>query len=75
MLAKDLIKFLEKAVEDNQSHVDIIGELDVIIPSFSFQVPGKITFLGYTREICYYHECDGSLVLDYEGTSCEDKIQ
>lgn len=61
MLVKDLIKMLEKLVEDHEPNKHIMGECEIMIDVFDLVPPEyeKIEYKGISPEICIRYSRDG----------------
>lgn len=46
MLVKDLIKVLEKKIEDNKPYLEVMGELAINVDVFSESEGGNFTYSG-----------------------------
>lgn len=59
MKTKDLIKQLQKLVDEREPHIGIMGEHEIVIDVFGNQQGHKFEYLGFSKNIRIEYSSDG----------------
>lgn len=65
MLARDLIKLLEEKIREHEPHIEVMGELDIVIDKFK-KIEGthEFHYAGFDREITLDFDVTGYTILN-----------